>query len=91
MQQCRLAELPRSSWYYRPAVETPRNLALMRQIDELYLQHPFYGSRRMAEELGSQQKMTYPKIALFDITTPNQGEGSQVSRTRPCCQNLRIR
>jgi putative transposase len=48
--------LARSSWYYRPALETPRNLALMRQIDELYLQYPFYGSRRMAEELGMNRK-----------------------------------
>jgi len=54
--QCELVELPRSTWYYRPAVESAENLALMRRIDALYLRWPFYGSRRMAEELGSNRK-----------------------------------
>jgi putative transposase len=38
--------------YYRP-VETPADdLRLMRLIDEVYTARPFYGSRRMAVELG---------------------------------------
>jgi putative transposase len=48
--------MPRSTWYYSPAVETAENLALMRRIDELYLRCPFYGSRRMAEVLGCNRK-----------------------------------
>jgi putative transposase len=55
-RQCELVGLPRSTWYYQPAVETPENLALMRRIDELYLRRPFYGSRRMAESLGANRK-----------------------------------
>ena len=30
-----VAHLPRSTWYYEPAGETPENLALKRRIDEL--------------------------------------------------------
>lgn len=67
MQQCRLVDLPRSSWYYQPAVETPRNLALMRQIDELYLKHPFYGSRRMAKELGVNRKRTQRLMRIMGL------------------------
>ena len=38
--------------YYRP-VETPADdLRVMRLIDEVYTARPFYGSRRMAIELG---------------------------------------
>lgn len=48
--------MPRSSCYYQPAGETAENLALMRDIDQLYLQFPFYGSRRMARELGVNRK-----------------------------------
>lgn len=48
--------LPRSTWYYEPADETPENLSLMRRLDELYLACPFYGSRRMAEVLGVNRK-----------------------------------
>ena len=48
--------LPRSTWYYEPVGETAANLALMRRIDELYLKWPFYGSRKIAEELGVNRK-----------------------------------
>jgi len=34
VRQCQLAELARSSWYYRPQGETAENLALLRRIDE---------------------------------------------------------
>ena len=51
VRQCHLTELSRSSWYYQPAGETAENLALMRPIDEQYLETPFYGSRKMAAVL----------------------------------------
>lgn len=55
-RQCELLGLPRSSWHYEPGGETMANLALMRSIDEQYLQTPFYGSRRMAVELEINRK-----------------------------------
>lgn len=55
-QQCRLLHLPWSSWHYQPAGESEENLALMRQLDELYLQTPFYGSRKFAVILGVNRK-----------------------------------
>jgi putative transposase len=55
-RQCELVGLPRSTWYYEPAGETVENLSLMRQIDELYLKWPFYGSRKIAEHLGVNRK-----------------------------------
>ena len=50
-RQCELLGLPRSTWYYQPADESPENLALMRQIDATYLVHPTFGSRMMAQWL----------------------------------------
>ena len=50
-RQCALLSLNRPSLYYRPKGESAANLALMRRIDELYLKHPFYGSRQMARHL----------------------------------------
>lgn len=50
-KQCELMGLARSSYYYIIAPESELNLKLMRMIDELYLRYPFYGSRKMAEEL----------------------------------------
>ena len=46
---CALAGLARSSYYFTPtASESAENLARMRKIDELYLERPFFGYRRMA-------------------------------------------
>jgi putative transposase len=50
-RQCQLLQLTRSG-VYRPKSETTAyDLALMRRIDELHLELPFYGSRRMVLEL----------------------------------------
>ena len=54
-RQCELLGLSRASYYYEPATETPENLALMRHIDEVYTQWPFFGSRRMAVWLAQQR------------------------------------
>ncbi len=51
MRQCELLDLCRSSLYYQPKATAPADLALMRRIDELYLAHPFLGSRRLTQML----------------------------------------
>ena len=50
-RQCKLLALPRSSAYYTPQPVSPGELALMRQLDELHLQHPFAGSRMLRDLL----------------------------------------
>lgn len=45
--QCELLDLSRSTYYYAPFPETEENLALMRRLDELHLEHPVYGSRKL--------------------------------------------
>ena len=51
VRQCELVSISRSGFYYRAAGETPLNLALMRLIDEQFLETPWYGSRQMARHL----------------------------------------
>lgn len=46
-RQCKLLQIPRSAAYYTPVEVSEADLALMRLIDELHLQHPFAGSRMM--------------------------------------------
>ena len=50
--QCRALDIARSTAYYQlaPPVSSA-DLDLMRQIDEIYLKWPFYGTRRMRNEL----------------------------------------
>jgi len=50
-RQCEILGVNRSSLYYESAGPDPEELELMRRIDELHLQFPFYGSRRIAREL----------------------------------------
>jgi putative transposase len=50
-RQCDLLGLPRSTAYYAPIPESADNLALMREIDAVYLENPSYGSRSIAAVL----------------------------------------
>ena len=43
--------VPRSTAYYRPQPVSESDLELMRLIDEIHLRLPFYGSRRIRDEL----------------------------------------
>ena len=66
-RQCDLVGLPRSSWYYEPAGESPENLALMRQIDELYIKCPFYGTRKVCEQFAVNRKRAQRLMRLMGL------------------------
>ncbi len=53
-RQCELLALSRSGVYREKPAVAPDDLALMRRIDELHLELPFYGSRRMTFELNAR-------------------------------------
>ena len=50
-RQCELLDVPRSSYYYQPEPASPDELALMKLIDQCYLELPFYGTRRIKDWL----------------------------------------
>ena len=50
-RQCQVLRLARSTAYYTAKPESSEDLALMRRIDELHLQHPFAGSRMLRDVL----------------------------------------
>lgn len=51
-RQCQLLSLNRSTVYYKPKTDIFDNdLMLMRRIDEMHLERPFYGSRRIRDWL----------------------------------------
>ena len=49
--QAHILSLSRSSLYYRPVPPSVTELAAKHRIDELYLEFPYYGARRMAAQL----------------------------------------
>ena len=50
-RQAQLLGLSRASVYYRARPVSAADLKLMRRIDELHLEIPFYGARKLAEQL----------------------------------------
>ena len=53
--QCELLQLNLATFYRQPGSVSAADLALMRRIDEQFLQTPFYGSRRIAQVLGTER------------------------------------
>jgi len=51
MRQAQLLHLSRSAVYYRAQPSLAADLALMRRIDELHLEHPFAGARMLRDLL----------------------------------------
>ena len=51
VRQCALLQISRSGHYYRLTGESEDGLALMRLIDETFLESPYYGARQMMRHL----------------------------------------
>jgi putative transposase len=51
VRQCELTAISRATFYRRSTGESAETLALMRLIDETFLECPFYGARQMVRHL----------------------------------------
>ena len=74
VQQCILLSICRSSFYYKPTQETPRNLRIMLEIDKIHLSHPYYGVLRMRVAIQQQgynvsKKLVRRLMRLIGIET----------------------
>ncbi len=89
-RQCGLLHLPRSSYYYQPAGESPFNERLMRLIDEEYTRHPFLGVPRMTDWLRDQGFLVNPKrIARLMRLMGLQAVAPKKRTTRPDKESLK--
>ncbi len=50
-RQCQLLAIGRSSYYYQAVPVSQADVDLMRVIDEIHWKYPFYGSRKVRDEL----------------------------------------
>ncbi len=50
-RQCQILEIGRSSYYYQAVPVNQADVDRMRMIDEIHLKYPFYGSRKVRNEL----------------------------------------
>lgn len=53
-RQAKLLGISRGTVYYLPQPVSPADLALMRKLDELHLEHPFMGARMLRDQLARQ-------------------------------------
>jgi putative transposase len=51
VQQCILLSISRPGFYYERRGESKRNLDIMQAIDKIHLKYPFYGFKRIRNEL----------------------------------------
>lgn len=49
--QCKLLDLPRSVLYYKPLPQNSAELEIQERMDEIYTEHPYYGTRRFSAAL----------------------------------------
>jgi putative transposase len=53
-RQCELLGLPRSTYYYTPVGVSEADIAYMERLDAIFTKRPFYGARRLRDELVAQ-------------------------------------
>jgi putative transposase len=100
VRQCQLLGVARSSFYYARGSLPEEDLGLMRLIDECYLKHPYYGSRRIRDWLEDQGRAVNRKrvqrlmrqmdlVALYP--KPNLSRRNQAHKVYPyLLKDLRV-
>jgi putative transposase len=78
-RQCELLGLNRTGVYYTPRPVREEDLILMRRIDELHLEHPFYGARRLAKQLAREGF----EVGRVHVTTLMRRMGIEALYRRP--------
>jgi putative transposase len=83
-QQCTLLQVSRAGLYYEPVEASAEELALMRRIDMLYLERPYYGSRRMTVALGQEgQRVNRKRVQRLMRIMGLEGMAPGPSTSRP--------
>ena len=91
-KRCELLSIPRSSAYYQSTDDTSRDDIIMRAMDEIHLRLPFYGSRRICDELADDGQIVNRKhvqrlMRLMGMNTlypkPNTSRAHHVHRVYP--------
>ena len=82
-KQCAALGISRSSVYYEPVGASVSDLALMRRLDELHLEHPHAGSRMLRDLLGAEGS----KIGRRHVRTLMQRMGIEAVYRRPRTSN----
>jgi putative transposase len=89
-KQCELLGISRSGYYYESCPESAENLALMRRLDELHLERPVYGSRRLTVMLQREGQAVIALIALrASLLLPALILAKETGRSAQCLSQMR--
>ena len=73
-RQCELLGIPRSTYYYKPKPKGPavdeRREAAMRAIDDIHLEMPFAGARKMSFPTAWLTSLSVDLPTCWPITSP---------------------
>jgi putative transposase len=83
LKQCAALGISRGSIYYEPVAVSESDLALMRRLDELHLEHPHAGSRMLRDLLAAEGS----KIGRRHVRTLMQRMGIEAVYRRPRTSN----
>lgn len=90
--QCDLLLINRSTYYYKPKGITQRDLEIMKTIDEIYTEHPYFGARRMSKHIapygiviGRKAVSRYYRIMAIEAIYPkmNLSKRNQAHKIYP--------
>lgn len=77
-RQCNLLSVNKSTYYYKQRGLTEQELGIMKIIDEIYTEHPYFGARRMSKYLesyditiGRKAVSRYYRIMAIEAVYPN--------------------
>ena len=77
VRQCELLSISRSGFYYEHCGVSKRNLEIMKSIDRIHTEYPFYGFRRIRNELrrynifiGKKLVTRLMKLMAIDVIYP---------------------
>jgi putative transposase len=78
-KQCAALGISRGSIYYEPAAVSASDLALMRRLDEMHLEHPHAGSRMLKDLLAAEGS----KVGRRHVRTLMERMGIEAIYRRP--------
>ena len=91
-RQCDLLLVNKSTFYYKQRGLTERDLEIMKIIDEVYTEHPYFGTRRMSKQLepydmiiGCKAVSRYYRIMAIEAVYPkmNLSKRNQAHKIYP--------
>ena len=87
-EQCRLLSLNRTGLYYKKRKVSPKQLEIMKVMDEIYTDFPTYGARKMAAALKRRgMSASRPTVARYMAIMGIEAVYPKPNLSKPCSEH----